>query len=157
MAQLDRWLAQDGGQWDVIHFNFGLHDLKRVDGATGQNSNDPSDPRQAEPDRYRANLTDIAGRLKATGATVIFATTTPVPEGELRPHRDPADAPRYSAIAREVMAKHGVLVNDLFEVIASGPASLGKPANVHFTREGSAALGAAVAAFVLEAAESERR
>ena len=157
VAQLDRWLAQDGGQWDVIHFNFGLHDLKRVDGATGQNSNDPSDPRQAEPDRYRANLTDIAGRLKATGATVIFATTTPVPEGELRPHRDPADAPRYNAIAREVMAKHGVLVNDLFEVIASGPASLGKPANVHFTREGSAALGAAVAAFVLEAAESERR
>ena len=88
---------------------------------------------------------------------MIFATTTPVPEGDLRPHRDPADAPRYNAIAREVMAEHGVLVNDLFEVIASGPASLGKPANVHFTREGSAALGAAVAAFVLEAAESAQR
>ena len=157
VAQLDRWLAQDGGRWDVIHFNFGLHDLKRVDAATGKNSNDPSDPRQAEPDRYRSNLSDIAGRLKATGATVIFATTTPVPEGELRPHRDPADAPLYNAIAREVMAEHGVLVNDLFEVIATGPASLGKPADVHFTPEGSAALGAAVAAFVLEAAESAQR
>lgn len=27
--QLDQWLGKD--KWDVIHFNFGLHDLKYVD------------------------------------------------------------------------------------------------------------------------------
>lgn len=153
VTELERWLAQDGGDWDVIHFNFGLHDLKRVKADTGKNSNDPSDPRQAEPDRYERNLRSITARLKATGAEVIFATTTPVPEGELRPHRDPADAPRYNAIARRVMEAHDVTVNDLFEVIASGPASYGRPADVHFTREGSAALGAKVAAEILDAAK----
>ncbi len=31
VEQIDRWLALEGGAWDVIHFNIGLHDLKRVD------------------------------------------------------------------------------------------------------------------------------
>jgi acyl-CoA thioesterase-1 len=26
VKELDQWLALDGGHWDVIHFNFGLHD-----------------------------------------------------------------------------------------------------------------------------------
>src|SRR5688572_1778820 len=30
VANLDKWLGD--GKWDVIHFNFGLHDLKYVDG-----------------------------------------------------------------------------------------------------------------------------
>ena len=29
LAQLDKWLGKD--HWDVIHFNFGLHDLKYLD------------------------------------------------------------------------------------------------------------------------------
>lgn len=28
---VDRWLQIDGGRWDVIYFNFGLHDFKCVD------------------------------------------------------------------------------------------------------------------------------
>src|SRR3954467_10868139 len=29
LDQLDKWLGD--GKWDVIHFNFGLHDLKYLD------------------------------------------------------------------------------------------------------------------------------
>ena len=36
---LDQWLGD--GRWDVIHFNWGLHDLKYM-GPTGKNLADPS-------------------------------------------------------------------------------------------------------------------
>ena len=38
VTELERWLQIDGGGWDVIHFNFGLHDLKRVHPETRKNS-----------------------------------------------------------------------------------------------------------------------
>ena len=49
-TELDRWLGDT--KWDVIHFNFGLHDLKHVD-TTGKNSKDPNDPQQADVKTYR--------------------------------------------------------------------------------------------------------
>ena len=39
-----RWLDLEGGGFDVVHFNFGLHDLKHVHPETGKNSNDPDHP-----------------------------------------------------------------------------------------------------------------
>ena len=81
VLHVDRWLAQAGGKWDVIQFNFGLHDLKRVHPDTGKNSNDPGDPHQADPARYEAQLRSLVTRLKESGARLIFATTTPVPAG----------------------------------------------------------------------------
>ena len=63
---VDAWLGK--GNWDVIHFNFGLHDLKSMfDGYF-----------QVSPDDYERNLRRIVFRLKQTGAKLIFATTTPV-------------------------------------------------------------------------------
>ena len=92
---VDRWVA--GRKWDVIHFNFGLHDMKRVTEAGGtRNSNKPEDPRQATVEQYAANLAAIVAKLKATGARLVFATTTPVTEGTTNPFRDPADPRRSS-------------------------------------------------------------
>lgn len=152
LEHVDRWLALEGGGWDVVHFNFGLHDLKRVDPATGRNSNDPTDPHQAPPERYRAQLRAITGRLAESGARLCFATTTPIPEGDLRPYRAPGDAVRYNAIAREVMAELDVPVNDLHGYALPRLAELQQPENVHFTREGSAALGRQVALAILDVA-----
>jgi lysophospholipase L1-like esterase len=150
MEHLDRWLATGGGDWDVIHFNFGLHDLKRVDAETGKNSNSPGDPHQADPARYEAQLRTIATRLRETDARLVFATTTPVPEGELRPHRAPADSPAYNAVAIRVMKEEGIPVNDLFDFVTTFPETIQPPANVHFTKEGSRALGDRVAEAILE-------
>ena len=41
----------------------------------------------------------IVDRLKGSGAELIFATTTPVPEGKVSPHRDVEDPARYNAVA----------------------------------------------------------
>jgi acyl-CoA thioesterase-1 len=140
----------------VIHFNFGLHDLKRVDPRTGRNSNDPAHPRQAEPNRYEAQLGAIVERLARTGAALVFATTTPVPEGDLRPRRDAGDAGRYNAIALRVMGEHGVAIDDLHALAAPRLASLQKPADVHFTAAGSRALAGQVAEHVRRALQARK-
>ena len=103
---VDRWLALEGGGWDVIHFNFGLHDLKRVKPDTGKNSQDPADPRQAGRPVYRAQLREITAKLYGTGARLVFATTTPFPPG-VKPWRDPEDAVRYNRVALEVGGVRG--------------------------------------------------
>ena len=56
LAGIDKWLGD--GKWDVIHFNWGLHDLKYL-GPQGQNLADPTakDSHQQVPiDAYEANL-----------------------------------------------------------------------------------------------------
>jgi arylsulfatase A-like enzyme len=147
VARIDDWIALEGSGFDIVHFNFGLHDLKRVK-VDGTNSNDPADARQAEPEAYERQLREIAARLAATDARVILATTTPVPEGGVRPHRDPADVARYNAIARTVAGEFGFAVDDLESVARPRLAELQKPVDVHFTPKGSKALGEAVAASV---------
>jgi acyl-CoA thioesterase-1 len=143
IQKIDQWLQIDGGGFDVIHFNFGLHDLKRVKSDTGRNSNDPADPRQADLPTYERNLRTIVEKLEATGATLIFATTTPVPPG-VRPHRDPEDAERYNAAAKRIMAEHGIAIDDLYAFASMRLAEIQKPADVHFSKEGSRQLAGEV-------------
>ncbi|MEM9803455.1 MAG: SGNH/GDSL hydrolase family protein [Planctomycetota bacterium] len=152
VENLERWLALEGGDWDVIHFNFGLHDLKRVAPGTGKNSTDPRHPHQASPERYERQLGQIVDRLRITGARLVFATTTPVPEGDLRPYREPADAVEYNAVARRVMERAGVTVNDLWSFVEQSGEPWLNVADVHFTEAGYEALGNRVAGAVLAAA-----
>ncbi len=140
VARIEKWLELEGGDFDVVHFNFGLHDLKRVQ-ADGGASDDPSDPSQADLKTYERQLRRIIESILASGATPLFATTTPVPEGKVRPHRDPADVDRYNQIGRQIMQKHQIGIDDLNAFAASRLADIQRPVNVHFTPEGSKALG----------------
>ena len=151
VKQLDRWLAIGGGKWDVIHFNFGLHDLKRVDPDTGKNSRNPEHPHQAPPARYEEQLREIVRKLKATKATLIFATTTPVPPGGVRPYRDVADPARYNAIAKKIMQENGIVIDDLYAFAKPRLAKIQQKINVHFTKEGSRALARQVVQHVQRA------
>ena len=144
VANIDRWLQIEGGRFDLIWFNFGLHDLKRVK-ANGKNSNNPADPRQAEPAVYEAQLREIVAKLKATGSALVFATTTPVPAGGVRPHRDVEDPQRYNEIARGIMRENAVDVVDLYAFAFARSAEIQPRVDVHFTKSGSAALGREVA------------
>ncbi|MAG55605.1 MAG: hypothetical protein CMJ83_04870 [Planctomycetes bacterium] len=156
IQQIDRWLRADGGKWDVIHFNFGLHDLKRVHPETGKNSNDPNHPHQTPPSEYRKQLTEIVRKLKKTGAKLIFATTTPYPDG-VKPRRDVADAARYNAVARDIMKERDIPINDLHGFALPRLAKIQKPKNVHFSRAGSKALAKQVVRHIRAALKNARR
>lgn len=143
LASIDAWLGD--GRWDVIHFNWGLHDIKRVK----EGQLDASADRVLTPEAYQANLEALVTRLKKTGATLIWAATTPVPQGAAG--RIPGDEIAYNALASAIMAGHDVQVNDLHGYIAPQLATRQRPANVHFEAEGSAALGQKVAEVIAEA------
>lgn len=146
VTKIADWVSRYGNP-DVITFNFGLHDLKREKlDAAGKAiaSDDPNDQRQSEPEAYRENLTKIVEQLQSTGAKLFFVTTTPVPPGGVKPHRDLGDPLLYNGIARQIVEPRGIEVIDLWSVAAEKPQWM-RPANVHFTPEGSAGLAAAIA------------
>ena len=156
LKHLDRWLAQSPTGFDVVHFNFGLHDLKRVDPVTGENAFDADKPRQAELEVYRRQLREIVRRLRASGAELIFGTTTPVPPGGVRPYRDVEDPARYNAVALEVMEEFGVAVDDLYSAMLPRVDEFQNEVDVHFREPGSRFLAAEVARSI-RAALADRR
>jgi acyl-CoA thioesterase-1 len=143
LQQLDSWLGT--GKWDVVHFNFGLHDLKWLD-AKGKYVT-PDKGKQVHPvPAYEENLKKIVARLKATGAKLIWCSTTPVPEGSAGRVKD-AELD-YNRAAEKVMKENSVAIDDLHALAVAHQAQWQRPNNVHFTDEGSRGLAAQVAASI---------
>lgn len=143
---LPKWLAPEKGKWDVIHFNWGLWDLcYRNPESKNQGRRDKVHGEVTHSiEQYVANLEKIVAMLKKTEAKLIFATTTPVPEGEAG--RKVGDDLKYNAAAVELMKKHGIAINDLHAVMADRMKELAvRPGDVHFKPEGSALLAGQVA------------
>lgn len=157
VEKVDRWIASADGKWDVIHFNFGLHDIKLGTGGKDSKAYPTSDGHQVPPDEYERNLRRIVAALKATGATLVWCSTTPVPTGVLDPLRHPGDEVKYNAIALKVMGENGVAVNDLYACVLSGPPEMQLPSNVHFTNEGSLRLARQVADAIEVALQVRRK
>jgi len=80
------------------------------------------------------------GKMKATGAKLIFATSTPVPAGKLQPYRTDADVVRYNNAALRVMEEYKIAVNDLYAFAKPRLAEWQLPVNVHFNPGGCEAL-----------------
>jgi len=147
VLKMDEWIGTT--KWDVIHFNFGLHDLKHVNAETGAASTKPEDPRQADLRQYSKNLSIIVDKLKKTGARLIFATTTPVPERS-SPLREPEEVLKYNKAALKIMKKEKIEINDLFAFALPLVAEIQILYNVHFTPEGYKALAEKVSEYILK-------
>ena len=151
---LDAWI--EGREWSVIHFNWGLHDLKHVQTAGGDaKSNDPESPTQATVEVYAENLEKIVEKLEGTGARLVFATTTPVVEGTLNPLRVPEDPVKYNEAALKIMKEHSIPVNDLYSFCLPNLKKWQLPKNVHFRGVGSQAMAEKVAAVIEAELKSE--
>jgi lysophospholipase L1-like esterase len=120
LKKLDVWLGE--GKWDVIHFNFGIHD------------------RATPPADYERRLEQIVARLRSTGAKLIWASTTPIPRDDAK-KQTPESIVERNAIAARVMQKHGIAVDDLFGFITPHLATAQNPHDVHFTGKGYELLG----------------
>jgi lysophospholipase L1-like esterase len=143
LGKLDKWLG--AGKWDVIHFNWGLHDLKFM----------PDGKHQVTLEQYEKNLGALVKRLQATGATLVWCSTTPVPDAPLEPPRKNDDVKAFNAAAARVMAAGGVRTDDLYAHALPRLAEIQRPANVHFTEAGSRVLAEQVAKSI-EAALADR-
>ncbi len=132
-AKLAKWIGTN--KWDVIHFNWGLHDLKSMD--TGK--------AQVSLEDYEKNLRELVKQLKATSAKLIWCATTPVPDAHLTPPRKDSDVQAYNAAAKKVMDELQVPINDLYSYTLPKLVDVQLPANVHFKREGSEFLAKQVA------------
>jgi len=150
LQNLDAWLGEK--KWDVIHFNWGLHDLKYIDGK-GRRVAPEKGKIQVPIDQYEKNMGKLVKRLKETGAKLVWASTTPVPEGASG--RIKGDSARYNAVAKKVMDSRGVPTNDLYGFALPRLEEIQRPRDVHFTKEGSEALAKQVAASILKALQSK--
>ncbi len=144
LASLKAWLGE--GKWDVIHFNWGLHDLKYMD---EKGRLDLKGKQQVPPEEYEKNLRELIKRLKANGAKLVWCSTTPVPEGA--GGRIKGDAAKYNKIAARVMKEHKVPTDDLYASALPRLKRIQRPKNVHFTPAGSQALARQVANSILKA------
>ncbi|MES2507283.1 MAG: SGNH/GDSL hydrolase family protein [Verrucomicrobiota bacterium] len=127
LKKLPVWLGE--GKWDIIHFNFGIHD------------------RKTPLADYEQRLDSLATQLKATGARIVWASTTPVAEGGMKDATN-ADLVARNEVAARVMQKHDIAINDLYAWIEPDLAKFQNPKDVHFGGPGYDRLAEQVAAAI---------
>lgn len=129
LAKLPVWLGK--GKWDLIHFNFGIHD------------------RASKPQDYAKRLEQVVEKLEATGAKLMWASSTPL-TGKYAsgPGGDPMVA--FNAAAAEIMKKHGIPTDDLHATAAPLVATMQGPDGCHFNGKGYQVIGKAVAKRIAE-------
>ncbi|HEY1048216.1 MAG TPA: SGNH/GDSL hydrolase family protein [Prosthecobacter sp.] len=116
LKKIDIWLGD--GKWDVIHFNFGIHD------------------RKTPAADYEQRLETLIARMKQTGARLVFATTTPVPPDTKEGPEQVTQIDEKNAIALKVMQMHGVAINDLHAFLLPQLEGIANPKDVHFNAKG---------------------
>jgi hypothetical protein len=150
LKNLKAWLGD--AKWDVIHFNWGLHDLKYILDDPSQRA-DPKAPgarHQVALADYEKNLRELVKQLQATGAKLIWCNTTPVLAGS--DGRVAGDELKYNEAAARVMKEAGIPTNDLHAHAQARIKDIQLPdGNVHFTDAGSKYLAEKVAASIAAA------
>lgn len=129
LSEISTFLSQ--GAFDVVHFNIGMHGWAYT---------------EAE---YRQHFPDLVATIrKHVPATtrLIWASTTPI----RKDREGGASNSRIEArnrIARELATAAGIPVDDLHAAASAAPGDIHTD-DIHFTKEGSAMLGAQVAAAI---------
>ena len=147
LLKIDAWLGTN--RWDVIHFNFGLHDLcyRRQDPAKKNPKDKVGGTVTNTPEKYGQNLELLVQRLEKTGAKLVWASTTVVPDKE--PGRFVGDDVKYNAVAEKIMKAHGIPINDLHALSAGfAPSEFAGRGDVHYTEAGYKKLAGQVVAAI---------
>ncbi|WP_243739334.1 SGNH/GDSL hydrolase family protein [Flavicella sediminum] len=155
LEKIDSWLGDK--EWNIIQINWGLWDLcYRNPTKTGPKSRDKvNGVLTNEIDVYAANLEKLVTRIKEkSNAKIIFVTTTYVPNKE--PGRFYKDVAKYNAVAKEVMDKNAVIVNDIYEKSIPIHMQFGNgETDVHYSKEGYKELGIIIMEFLEEVIEDK--
>lgn len=138
LSSLPRWV-EALGEPDIVHWNNGIHDAGH---------NPARSPVQMPVDMYRANLEFILNCLAQFTPNVIWATSTPVHPD--RPFLDTEwawrneEIDRYNDVARELMERRGVPINDLHALVWQDMNALLGEDQLHLSEAGQEACAEAV-------------
>ena len=121
LKNMDVWLGS--GKWDVIHFNFGIHDRKKT------------------AEQYAANLEQVIARLAKTGAQLVWARTTPFKN---KGGKVEDESPALNKVSDELMQKHHIPVDDLHAAVIGVVATARNADDTHFNDAGIKLLAAQV-------------
>lgn len=128
LQKLDTWLGE--GHWDLIHFNFGIHDVNA----------------HMDPKVYAANLEQIVARLEKTGAKLVWASSTPLTADDY--HRN--GIVEFNAVAAKIMKAHHIPIDDLYTAITPHVDEWQhKTDHCHYDAPGYTFLGKVVSADIL--------
>ena len=141
LEKIKDWIGQE--EWNIIQFNWGLWDLcyRHPDSKVYGNRDKIKGTITHDLQTYGQNLEELVRVLKAnTSAKLIFVTTTYVPTYEAG--RFSADVAKYNAVAKSVMKKYGVIINDIYKKSIAIHRKNGLGDNdVHYNKEGYNDLG----------------
>jgi hypothetical protein len=141
LQHLDKWFDAVGKQhFKVIVFNSGLHDVTRL--VNGVYDVKGSDNRIPLPD-YKANIERIANRLHDHADTLLWASTTVIPDGANG--RRTGDEILYNQAAAEVMTSRKIPIIDLYPISNTDRAIYGNLHDVHYKPAGYQRQGTEVA------------
>jgi len=146
IAEIEKWLGKK--KWDLIHFNWGLHDLKYM-GKDGTNlvPKEKGGVVQVPLAEYEKNLEKLVIRMKKSAKQLVWRNTTPIPPGSKA--RYVGDSVKYNQAAARIMKKHGIPTLDLFTPSKKNMKEWMRKADVHYHAHGSQALAELVAKDIL--------
>jgi acyl-CoA thioesterase-1 len=146
LSEIEKWLGKR--KWDLIHFNWGLHDLKYM-GKDGTNlvPKEKGGVVQVPLAEYEKNLEKLVIRMKKSAKQLVWRNTTPIPPGSRA--RYVGDSVKYNEAAARVMKKLKIPTLDLFTPSKKNMKDWMKKADVHYYPHGSQALAELVAKDIL--------
>jgi chondroitin AC lyase len=127
LKKLDLWLGD--GKWDLIYFNFGIHD------------------RLSTTESYVKRLEEITKKLKATGAKLVWATSTPLPADSEKYKQ--GECKRLNAAAKKIMEKYNIPISDLYALIYPVLKKHQNSKDCHFKSSGYRIMSDQVASSIL--------
>lgn len=142
LENIDSWL-NDFQNNDIIVWNNGVWD-STADYWRDAYGAPPLSNYGTTPAQYESNLVQIARKMKATGARVIFLTTTHI-QG---PPFNIGYETTLNEIAKRVLPSEGVEVMDLYAVSLTVKHMRPNQWDVHYTREGAQVMADAIAKYI---------
>ena len=148
LKKVKEWIGDE--DWDIIQFNWGLWDLcyRHEDAKVYGNRDKINGKVTFSLEAYEQNLGQIIQSIKqVSNAQLIFVTTSYVPENEAG--RFKKDAQKYNKVAKRVMKKYHIKVNDIYKKSKSIHKAFGKGRkDVHYTKQGYKKLGKEISGFL---------
>ena len=132
LKKIKKWIGND--DWDIIQFNWGLWDLcyRHKDSKVYGNRDKVNGKVTYSLEAYEENLNAIVQTIKQiTDAKLIFVTTSYVPINEAGRFKE--DVQKYNEVAKRIMKKHNIIVNDIYKISQSIHKKYGKGSDdVHY-------------------------